>query len=178
MGMVEKWANLNLECDPYIFEFGTHQEHCQFAVKLALPSRRVEGDAGLLTKLINHHSGATIKELRGIHLSEAAIRTYTGRRLLTSWLDFRLRREMIKTAQATLQPQVEDSMQLPEDVMAGTTDPSASEPSTSAVMTAGYDGTWPNDTFDSIESAAEADNKRVSARKPGAMSCVGHATLY
>ena len=56
MGMVEEWANLSLQCEPYISEYGKHQERCQFAVNLALPSRSVEGDAGLTTRMINHHS--------------------------------------------------------------------------------------------------------------------------
>ena len=43
-----------------------------------------------------------------INLNVAAIRIYAGRRLFTCWLDFGLRLELIKTAQATLQPQPED----------------------------------------------------------------------
>ena len=41
MGMVEEWANLSLQSDFYISEYETYQERCQFAVNLALPSRRV-----------------------------------------------------------------------------------------------------------------------------------------
>ena len=87
MGMVEEWANLSLQCEPYISEYGKHQERCQFAVNLALPSRKVEGDAGLMTRMINDHSGATIQDLRGIRLNEPDIRTYAGRRLFTCWID-------------------------------------------------------------------------------------------
>ena len=108
MGMVEEWANLSLQCEPYISEYEKHQERCQVAVNLALPSRKVEGDAGLMTRMINHHSGATIQDLRGINLNEPDIRTYARRRLFTCWMDFRLRREIIKTAQPPPPPPAQD----------------------------------------------------------------------
>ena len=56
LGMVEEWANLNLQCEPYISEYGKFQERFQFAVNLALPSRKVKGDAVLMTRMINPHS--------------------------------------------------------------------------------------------------------------------------
>lgn len=135
IGMVEDWANLELECDPYISEYGRHHERCQLAVNLALPSLRVEGDAGLMTRMINYHSRTTIQDLHCINLNDAAIRTYAGRRLFTSWLVFELQREQIKTAQATLQPQAADPTQSPENLMAETADTSASTPSTLAGAT-------------------------------------------
>ena len=71
--MFEEWTNLSLQCEPYISEYGKHQERCKFAVNLALPSRRMEGDAGLMTRMINHHSGATIQDLRCINLNKPEI---------------------------------------------------------------------------------------------------------
>ena len=109
MGMVEEWANLSLQCEPYISEYGIHQQRCQFAVNLALPSRRVEGDAGLMTRLINHHIGATIQDLRDINLNEPEIRTYAGRRLFTCLMDYGLRRDMIKIAQPPPPPPAQDN---------------------------------------------------------------------
>ena len=87
-----------MQCKPYISEYGKHQERWLFAVNLALPSRRVERDAGLMTRMINHHRGATVQDLHAINLNEPEIRTYSGRRLFTCWMDFGLRRELIKTA--------------------------------------------------------------------------------
>ena len=118
--MVEEWANLSLQCEPYISEYGKHQERCQFAVNLALPSRKVESDAGLMTRMINHHRKATIQDLRGINLNEPEIRSYARRRLFTCWMDIGLRREMIKTAQPPPPLPEQDLMQLPENVIEST----------------------------------------------------------
>ena len=120
LGMIEEWANLSLQCEPYISEYGKHQKRCHFAVNLALPSRRVEGNAGLMTQMINHHSGAIIQDLRGINLNEPEIRTDAGRRLFTCWMDFGLQRELVKTAQPLPPHPAQDIMQLPENVMAST----------------------------------------------------------
>ena len=73
-----------------------------------------------MTRMINHHSGVTNKDLRGINLNEPEIRTYAGRRLFTCWMDFGLRREMVKTAQPPPQPSAQDFMQLPENVLSST----------------------------------------------------------
>ncbi len=134
MEMVVEWANLSLQCDSYISEYGKYQERCQFAVNLALPSRRVEGDAGLMTRMINHHSGATLQDMRGINLNEPEIRTYAGPRLFTCWLDFGLRREMIKTAQPP-PPPAQDFIKLPDYVLASTLAPPAATRSTSVMPT-------------------------------------------
>ena len=135
LGMVEEWANLSLQCEPYISDYGKHQERCQFTVNLALPSRRVKGDAGLMTRMINHHSGATIQDLRDINLNEPEIRTYAGRKLFTCWMDFGLRLKLIKTAQPPPPPQAQDFMQLPENVMASTPVLPAATHSTSVLPT-------------------------------------------
>ena len=111
-GNGEECTNLSLQCEPYISEYGKFLERCQFAVNLVLPSRKVEGNAVLMTRMINHHSGATIKDLRGISLNEPEIRTYVGRRLFTCWMDFGLRRELIKTAQPPPQFLAQDFPQL------------------------------------------------------------------
>ena len=120
LGMVEEWADLSLQCEPYIYEYRKFQERCQFAVNLALPSRKVEGDAGLMTLIINHHSGAAIRDMSGINLNDAELRTYAGRRPFTCWLDFGLRREMIKIAQPPPQLPTQEFTQQPENVMAST----------------------------------------------------------
>ncbi len=88
-----------------------------------------------MTRMINHHSEATLQDLRGINLNEPEIRTYAGRRLFTCWLDFGIRREMIKTAQPPPQPPEHDFMQLPEEVIAATAAPPEVTHSTSALPT-------------------------------------------
>ena len=86
-----------------------------------------------MTRMINHHSGATIEDLRGINLNEPDIRTYAGRRLFTCWMDFGLRREMIKTAQPPPPPPAQDLMQLPENVIKSTPTLPAAAHSTSVL---------------------------------------------
>ena len=135
MGIVEEWANLSLLCEPYISEYEKYQERCRFAVNLALPSRKVEGDAGLMTRMINHHCGATLQDLRCINLNVPKLRTYAGRRLFTCWMDFGLLRELIITAQPPPPPPAHDFMQLPEEVMASTPALPAATHSTSAMLT-------------------------------------------
>ena len=88
-----------------------------------------------MTRMINHHSGATIQDLRGINLNEPEIRTYAGRRLFMCWMDFGLRRELIKTAQPPPPPPAQDFMQLPENVMASTPALPAATHSTSVLPT-------------------------------------------
>ncbi len=149
--MVEEWANLNLQCEPYISEYGKHQERCQFAVNLALPSRTVEGDTRLMTRIINHHSGATIQDLRGINLNEPEIRTYAGRRLFTCWMDFELRRELIKTAQPPPPPPAQDFMQLPENVI-----------SSSPTLIAATHSTLVLPTQPGISTTSKAQRKQAS----------------
>ena len=70
LGIVEEWANLSLQCEPYISEYGKYQKRCQFAVKLAAHSRRVKGDARLMMQMINHHTKATIQDLRGVNFKK------------------------------------------------------------------------------------------------------------
>ena len=130
VSMVSEWNSLDIQCDPFISEFGKHQERCQFAVNLALPSRRVEGDADLMTSCINHHSGSTLKQLRSININEPAIKTYSGHRLFPCWLDFGLRTNLIKTAIPPSRPQI-DPTELPENVLAGPAATSTSTLSTS-----------------------------------------------
>ena len=117
MRIVKDSVNLSLQCEPYISEYGKYHERCQFAVNHPLLSRRMEGDAGLMTKTINYHSRATMQDVRGINLNEREIQTYAKQRLFTCWLDFRLRREMISTAQPPSQLPAQDLMQLPDNVM-------------------------------------------------------------
>ena len=71
-----------------------------------------------MSSCINHHSGTTLKQLRGININEPAINTYAGHRLFTCWLDFGVRPHLIKTAIPAPQPPV-DPTELPENVLAG-----------------------------------------------------------
>ena len=128
--MVSEWNSSEIPCDPFNSEFGKHQERCQFAVNLELPSRRVECDSYLMTSCINHHSGSIIKQLRGININEPAINTYAGHRLFTCWLDFGVRTHLIKTAILLPQPPM-DPTELPENVLADPAVTSASASSTS-----------------------------------------------
>ena len=73
-----------------------------------------------MTRMINYHSGATIKDFRGIRMNKPEIRTYAGLRHFTCWMDFGLRRELIKPAQPPPQLPAQDFPQLPDNVMAST----------------------------------------------------------
>ena len=130
MSMVSKWNSFEIPCDLLFFEFGKHQERCQFAVNLALPSRRVEGDSYLMTSSFNNHSGSTLKQLPGININEPAINTYAEHRLFTCLLDFSVQTHLIKTAILVPQPSM-DPTELPENVLAGPAATSTSASSTS-----------------------------------------------
>ena len=123
--MVSEWSFSEIPCDPFISEFGKHQERCQIDVNLTLQSRRVDGDSYLMTSCISHQSGSTLEQLCGININEPAINTYAKHRLFTCWLDFGVRTHLIKTAIPRRQPPMNPT-ELPENVLAGPAVTSAS----------------------------------------------------
>ena len=133
VSMVSEWNSSEIPCDPFISEFKKHQKRCQFAVNLALPSRRVENDTYVMTSCINHHSGSTLKQLRGININNPAINTYSWNRLFTCWFDFGVQTNLIKSAILPSQPPM-DPTELPENVLAGPVATSASASSTSVTL--------------------------------------------
>ena len=187
MGMVEEWANLILECSHYISDYGTHQERCQFALYVTIPSRRVKGDAGLMTRMINHHSGATIQDLRGIYLNKAAIRTYRKQRLyVVASLRAATQTDQDRSSNSPTHARGSDAANRGRDggnrrsICKRVFNLSGSGHvfNLGNVNTTGYDGTWPYDTRDDIESVAEVDIYRVGACEHGATSCLTHTALY
>ena len=128
--MVSEWNSSQIPCDPFISKFEKHQERCQFAVNLALPSLTVEGDSHLMTSCINHHSGSTLKQHRRININEPAIITYSEHKLFTCWLDFGVQTHLIKIAISPPQPPINPT-ELPKNVLTGPGATSASASSTS-----------------------------------------------
>jgi hypothetical protein len=136
--------------------YGDPKERCQFAVNLSIPSRSVQDRIQLMVNCINHHSSTSIFDLKvrtAQFLSYPELRTPTGRRLFTCWLDFAIKQDRMLEAQPPAT--VIDVEALPENVL----DISAAAASgAKATKTAGGKSATPTAT-----SAAETRSTATSA---------------
>ena len=107
-------------------DFGDHNLRNQMAVNLALPSHFTMEDPFLMTLLINHHTGASIKELQSIDLGNKEISTPIGRRCLTIWLDFGLNAGLFERFRNRGLPQPEER-NAPEETATTTSAPENSK---------------------------------------------------
>ena len=150
--------------------YGNHEERCEFAVNLSIPSRVMKNRIQLMINCINHHSSTTIFDLRmrtAQYLSYPELRTYVGRRLFTCWLDFATRREKIQEAQPP--PTVVDVDALPENVMATSAPTSASTAKTVTAPSSsstGASGTTTATSAAETRSSAQSTQAVESASTP------------
>ena len=101
----------------YKNSYGDWNQRNRFAVNLGIPSTVVNDWIRLLISCINHHSAASIKELREYpnrYLGRSNLQSYVGRRLFTIWMDFAPRNELVDEVQPK---PAEDPLALPENVM-------------------------------------------------------------
>jgi hypothetical protein len=101
----------------YKNSYGDWNQRNRFAVNLGIPSTVVNDWIRLLINCINHHSAASIKELREYpnrYLGRSNLQSYVGRRLFTIWMDFAPRNELVDEVQPK---PAEDPLALPENVM-------------------------------------------------------------
>ena len=108
-------------------DFGDHKLRNQMAVNLALPSHYTMEDPFLMTLLINHHTGASIKELQSIDLGNKEISTPIGRRSLTIWLDFGLNVALFERFRNRGLPQPDEEIVVPEETATATSAPESSK---------------------------------------------------
>ena len=96
--MLREWGPWPPRCSDDVPVFGLELERCALAVDVALPARMVSDPAKLLVPWINHYGLLTVSELRRIDPSHRELQSTEGRRLFSSFLDFRLHPAMLSTA--------------------------------------------------------------------------------